>query len=89
MPLNVLQSCKPALYWSIGRLYNQLDNPNEILQESVKDILTFHFGQVIKEIVKGKEWTHISLGYPFRKGKPNMQILSTKDGLKFETVERV
>jgi hypothetical protein len=62
MPLNVLQSCNPALYWSIGRLYNQLDNPNEILQESVKDILTFHFGQVIKEIVKGRERTRIFLG---------------------------
>ena len=48
--------------------------------------LCIYFGQCIKESVDGKEWIHISLGYPFRIDKPNMQLLKTTDSKNYEEI---
>jgi Uncharacterized protein conserved in bacteria len=57
----------------------------KIIDDLKSGRLSLHFGQAIDERVNGKEWLHISLGYPFRLDKPCMQILKTIDGRNYET----
>jgi hypothetical protein len=61
--------------------------PNE---DIIKDInngkLSIYFGQCIHETINGKDWIHISLGYPYRLDKPNMQMLKTSDGKNYTAV---
>ncbi|MDR3244568.1 MAG: peptidase M15 [Elusimicrobiota bacterium] len=42
------------------------------------------FGQCIHEIIKGKDWIHISLGYPYRVAEKSGEMLDTKDGKIYE-----
>ncbi|MDR1941021.1 MAG: hypothetical protein LBQ47_01690 [Endomicrobium sp.] len=61
-------------------------DPAQIIKDIKTKKLSFHFGQCIFEKIGGKEWVHISLGYPFRLDKPNMQILQTLDGKNYTEV---
>ena len=63
-------------------IINGISN-EQILEDIKSGRLCIFFGQAIKEIVGGREWTHISLGEPYRFEDKCMQIMTTTDGKNY------
>jgi len=55
-----------------------------IIGDILNKKIRLNFGQAIKEVVLGKQWTHLSLGEPYRKSELCRQVLSTTDGKTYQ-----